>query len=222
MVARQRTPGWDTLSQVRSALRTCFRYSVHWRGTGFERLLLPFGMYSLADPLRTATDSFMEDGGDSEAITSFGLDLKAAWNLTRLTASDPGRTAALPHPPTAGIDPLLSLAYLDGLGPLCTWERTSVAGHECEAHDLYRHGPNAQEFPRIVSRLIEMRSHERPDTGWNKPRPCSSAATALSVGWVEHGEAQPLRSLCWVSQNALNPTYASFQRKEPRRLPGGA
>jgi cell division protein ZapE len=31
---------------------------------------------------------------------------------------------------------------------------------EAEAHALYLDGPNAQEFPRTVSRLIEMRSRE--------------------------------------------------------------
>lgn len=31
---------------------------------------------------------------------------------------------------------------------------------QAEAGDLYREGPNAQEFPRTVSRLIEMRSHD--------------------------------------------------------------
>jgi len=28
------------------------------------------------------------------------------------------------------------------------------------ADELYREGPNSQEFPRTVSRLIEMRTHE--------------------------------------------------------------
>ena len=31
---------------------------------------------------------------------------------------------------------------------------------DCDVHQLYVEGPNAQEFPRTVSRLIEMRSHE--------------------------------------------------------------
>lgn len=35
-----------------------------------------------------------------------------------------------------------------------------IAGAECEAYDLYREGPNAHEFARTVSRLIEMRSRE--------------------------------------------------------------
>jgi cell division protein ZapE len=38
----------------------------------------------------------------------------------------------------------------------------SAAG---EAHELYREGPNAQEFPRTVSRLIEMRSREYLQAG---------------------------------------------------------
>lgn len=35
-----------------------------------------------------------------------------------------------------------------------------IASAQCAAEDLYRAGPNAQEFPRTVSRLIEMRSRE--------------------------------------------------------------
>lgn len=35
-----------------------------------------------------------------------------------------------------------------------------ILSAECEAHELYRQGPNAQEFPRTVSRLIEMRSRD--------------------------------------------------------------
>ncbi|MDQ8024206.1 MAG: cell division protein ZapE [Moraxellaceae bacterium] len=34
-----------------------------------------------------------------------------------------------------------------------------IASAEAEAHALYREGPNSQEFPRTVSRLVEMRSH---------------------------------------------------------------
>jgi cell division protein ZapE len=35
-----------------------------------------------------------------------------------------------------------------------------VVSAEAPAEALYVEGPNAQEFPRTVSRLIEMRSHE--------------------------------------------------------------
>ncbi|MBS1210031.1 MAG: ATPase component BioM of energizing module of biotin transporter [Proteobacteria bacterium] len=35
-----------------------------------------------------------------------------------------------------------------------------ILSAEADAAELYREGPNAQEFPRTVSRLIEMRSHE--------------------------------------------------------------
>lgn len=35
-----------------------------------------------------------------------------------------------------------------------------ILSAEAPAPELYREGPNAQEFPRTVSRLIEMRSHE--------------------------------------------------------------
>lgn len=35
-----------------------------------------------------------------------------------------------------------------------------IASAEAEATELYREGPNAQEFPRTVSRLIEMRTRE--------------------------------------------------------------
>lgn len=35
-----------------------------------------------------------------------------------------------------------------------------ILSADAEAHDLYREGPNAQEFPRTVSRLIEMRSRD--------------------------------------------------------------
>ena len=35
-----------------------------------------------------------------------------------------------------------------------------VASAEAPAEALYTHGPNAQEFPRTVSRLIEMRTRD--------------------------------------------------------------
>src|SRR5574340_278921 len=35
-----------------------------------------------------------------------------------------------------------------------------ILSAQCEAHELYREGSNAQEFPRTASRLVEMRSRE--------------------------------------------------------------
>ncbi len=69
------------------------------------------------------------------------------------------------------ITPQLPVAEIGGV----------VASSAVEAEAIYREGPSAHEFPRTVSRLIEMRTHEymaQPHASGVAARAEAAAATA--------------------------------------------